>query len=588
LILALALGLALSWAGAACGATAAVCPSPVLLAQDNSAAVSPPAGAYLAWFKLLLIGVVYLAWVKLTDWSNRVSMKIGADLGMPPQVWNPIMVGSFLVGLLSVLFVPMFAVGFSVFSLAALVPFAIFFFLRRAQLAKRPDLIQLLKKDSDGPPPPPPLPQDEGAAIEFSPAGRDKQEKQANLIRARQNAQFPALKNTLADLLLKRSELALLDYTRQGVAARFQVDGVWHALPPMEREQGDLMLASLKYLAGLKPEDRRNKQLGSFHAKTPDEKLIFELQTQGVPTGERAQLKFIRQRKAPLSLVQQGMFPDMVEQLKKHMLAPGINIISAPKGEGLTAAWQGALMNSERLVRDCVAIEPEGDTECQVENIVLKHYESPAQQMEVTKTALLTQPDFVAVPKVESTEMMELLLMQVRDQQRSLLLRTTANSAAEALIDCYKSALHRETFLHHVRSVTCQKLIRRLCPDCRQETRVAPETIQKLGGNPKQQQTIYQEYRLPPPEQRVDSKGRPIEIPPCHTCGGLSYLGRIAVFELLELDDDLRNFVAKQSDPAAIEAQAQKRGKLSIQRQAHRLVLLGVTTIAEVQRVFKK
>jgi type II secretory ATPase GspE/PulE/Tfp pilus assembly ATPase PilB-like protein len=282
------------------------------------------------------------------------------------------------------------------------------------------------------------------------------------------------------------------------------------------------------------------------------------------------------------------MFPEMVEQFKKDLLAPGINIVSAPKGEGLTAAWQGTLMNSERLVRDCVAIESEGQHECQVENIVQKHYAEPSLQLEVTKTALLTQPDFVAVPKVETPEMMDLLVLQARDQQRSFLLRTTANSAAEALVVTYKSAPNRQAFLQQVRSVTCQKLIRRLCPDCRQEMRVTPETIQKLGGNPKQQQTIYQEYRLPPPEQRVDSKGRPIEIPPCPTCGGLSYLGRIAVFELLELNEELRNLIAKQPDPAAIEAQAQKQGKPSIQKQAHRLVLLGVTTIAEVQRVFKK
>jgi type II secretory ATPase GspE/PulE/Tfp pilus assembly ATPase PilB-like protein len=548
----------------------------------------PPAGASLAWYKLLMIAIVFSFWVKTTDWANQTAMKIGTEIELPPHVWNPILVGSFVLGFLGVLFVPYFTAGFIFYVLAAFAPFLTFFFLRRSKLSRRPDVQQLLKSKSDGPAPPPALPQDEGAAIDFTPAGRDKQEKQANLIRARQTAEFPSLKNTLADLLVKRAELALLDYSRQGVGAKFQVDGVWHSLPPMDREKGDAILASLKYLAGLKPEDRRNKQAGAFQAKTADEKLTFELQTQGVPTGERAQLKFIRQRKAPLTLVQQGMFPEMVEQLKKSMLGPGINIVSAPKGEGLTSVWQGALMNSERLTRDCVAIEPEGQSECVVENIVLKHYTSPKNQIEATRTALLTQPDFLAVTEVESDEMMELLISQVRDQQRSLLLRTAANSAAEALVTLYKSASNPDAFLHQTKMITGQKLLRRLCPDCRQELRVAPDAIQKLGGNPKQQATIYQEYRLPPPEQRVDSKGRPIEIPPCPTCGGLSYLGRIAVVELLELNDQLRNLVAKQPDPKVIEAQAQKMGKPSMQQQAYRLVLLGVTTMAEVQRVFKK
>lgn len=547
----------------------------------------PPAGANLAWYKLLMIAIVFLIWVKTTDWANQTAMKIGSEIEMPPEIWNPILVGSFALGFLAVLFVPYFVAGFVFYALAALAPFLAFFIVHRSKLSKRPDVLQLLNKSGEQTPAPT-LRQDEGAAIDFSPGGRDKQEKQANLIRARQAAEFPALKNTLADLLVKRSELALLDYSRQGVSAKFQVDGVWHALPPMDREKGDSILASLKFLAGLNPEDRRNKQAGSFQAKTADEKLTFELQTQGVPTGERAQLKFIRQRKAPMTLVQQGMFPEMVEQLKKSMLGPGINIVSAPKGEGLTAIWQGALMNSERMTRDCLAIESDGDTECLVENIVIKHYTSPTNQVEATRTALLTQPDFLAVPKVESDEMMDLLVSQARDQRRSLLLRTVANSAAEALVTLYKSAPNRDAFLNQTKMITGQKLIRRLCPDCRQELRLAPEAIQKLGGNPKQQSTVYQEYRLPPPELRVDSKGRPIEIPPCPTCGGLSYLGRIAVVELLELNDELRNVVAKQPDPAVIEARAQKLGKSSLQQQAYRLVLLGVTTIAEVQRVFKK
>jgi type II secretory ATPase GspE/PulE/Tfp pilus assembly ATPase PilB-like protein len=411
-----------------------------------------------------------------------------------------------------------------------------------------------------------------------------------NLIRARQTPEFPTLKDLLADLFFKRSELAMLDYSRQGVAGRFQVDGVWHSLPPMDRVSGDAKLAILKYLAGLNPEERRNRQLGTFQVKTPEEKLDLELLTQGTANGERAQLKFMRQRKAPMTLTQQGMFPEMVEQMKNIMLTPCITVVTAPKGEGLTLAWQGALMNSERFVRDCLAIEAEGANECTVENIVLRHYNSPANQIEVTKAAILTQPDFVAVPVVESDEMMELLLLQVRDQQRSLLLRTAAVSAADGLVAMLQQIPknHRDTFIHHVKLVTGQKLIRRLCPDCRQETRVSPETIQKLGGNPKQQGTIYQEYRLPPPEQRVDAKGRPVEIPPCPICGGLSYLGRIAVIEFLVVDDEIRNLLAKKPVANEIEASAQKRGKLSLQKQAHKLILLGVTTIAEVQRVFKK
>ena len=95
-------------------------------------------------------------------------------------------------------------------------------------------------------------------------------------------------------------------------------------------------------------------------------------------------------------------------------------------------------------------------------------------------------------------------------------------------------------------------------------------------------------YRLPPPEQRVDEKGNPIEIPPCEFCGGLGFVGRIAVFEMIEVDDKIRNALRQNPKVGVIEKTAQQAGKKSLVNQAYHLVLLGVTSLAEVQRVFKE
>ncbi len=568
---------AMSWAG----------PTVPPILQQQEVKIPPPPAAYLAWYKLLMIAIVFLIWVKTTDWANHASMKIGQEIEMRPEVWNPIIVGAFLIGLLSVIFVPMFVVGFSIYALTSLTPFAVYWLVRRSRLASRPDLARAARS-SGGEITTPPLPQDEGAPIEFSPAGQDDQERQTNLIRARQAPEFPKFKDLLADLLHKRTEVVLLDYTRQGVAGRFQVDGVWHPLPPMEREVGDAFLVSLKSLAGLKAEDRRSKQAGHFQIKNEGGKVAAELQTQGVPTGEKAQIKLMGQRKAALTLPQLGMFPEMVAHLKSQILAEGISIISAPKGEGLTSTWQGVLLNSGQFTRDCVALIPEGNRDSQVENINQREYNSPEHQLDVLRATLLTQPDFFAVPFVETSEMMDQLTYQALSQHRSILLQETAPSAAEALRKAYSRAGNRDAFLSAIKTVTSQKLVRRLCPDCRQEVRVAPDMIKKLGGDPKKQATIHQEYRLPPPEQRVDEKGRPIEFPPCQTCGGLSYLGRIAIYEMLDMTDAVQTLLRQNADAAKLELAAQKSGKASIQQQAYRLVLLGVTSIAEVQRVFKK
>ena len=115
-----------------------------------------------------------------------------------------------------------------------------------------------------------------------------------------------------------------------------------------------------------------------------------------------------------------------------------------------------------------------------------------------------------------------------------------------------------------------------------------PKVIAQLGGDPKQQSTIFNPWKLPPPEQRVDEKGKEIEFPPCETCGGLGYIGRIAVFEMISVNDELRQFIRKNPKAAPIEQEAVRLGKQPLASQAYRLVLLGVTSLAEAQRVLKE
>ena len=98
---------------------------------------------------------------------------------------------------------------------------------------------------------------------------------------------------------------------------------------------------------------------------------------------------------------------------------------------------------------------------------------------------------------------------------------------------------------------------------------------------------LYTHWRLPPPEKRVDEKGKDIEFPPCKTCGGLGYIGRIAVYELLEVNGAIRATLKSQPKVDAIEQVARKSGKASISQQTYKLVLLGVTSLAEAQRMLK-
>ena len=559
-------------------------------AEANDTSAFKPKTGSLSFLKLGLIVAVFLVWVGYVDSINRDTLQFGAKMDLPPELWSPILVGSFMIGLLAVLLVPIFWAGFPFYLIAALAAPITYSFMRRSRVNNNDSVARAIasKNKAGAEYEHEELPQDEGAEVSISTGGSDAAEKQARLIRGRQSEEFPTVKNVIHDAQFKRAEQVMMDCGRNGAKLRMLVDGVWHPSPPMEREMADGVVTSLKALAGLNPTDRRNEQKGSFDVKSEFGKSKLSIQTQGVSTGERVFIQFVQGKKDIMQLDELGMFPDMVQRVTESLNNPGITIISAPAGHGLTASWQGAIASSDRLTRDCIGFYDQNEAETDLENIMPKPYNTAAGEtsFESLKKALLTQPDAVIAPTVADSETMDLLVEQANDHERAVIIRSQSASAADAFLRVYAQSKDRNAFLTAAKSITCQRLVRRLCDDCRVQVRVKPEMIQKLGGNPKKQGSVFNQYKLPPPAQRVDEKGNPIEFPPCTTCGGAGYIGRIAVFELLQMNEQLKAVVRKQPQAAAIEAAAVKLGKTPLINEAYKLVLLGVTSIAEVQRVF--
>jgi type II secretory ATPase GspE/PulE/Tfp pilus assembly ATPase PilB-like protein len=129
------------------------------------------------------------------------------------------------------------------------------------------------------------------------------------------------------------------------------------------------------------------------------------------------------------------------------------------------------------------------------------------------------------------------------------------------------------------------RLIRRLCPDCRQPFQPAPQLLQKLGIPAGRVSVLYQPYIPPPPEQRVDANGKPIEIPICRKCGGRGYFGRAAIFELLAMNEEIRQAMLQTPSVDAIVPIARKNGFLTLQEEGILAVATGMTSLQELQRV---
>ncbi len=543
-------------------------------------------GGYLAWHKLLLVTIAFLVWVRVTDWINRDSQLVGKDMDLWPELWNPISLASFLIGFWSAISIPIFWVGFPVMLLFAFGPLGVYFLIRRAKLIETPTLRNKLSTDAATAVA---LPQDVGPEVQFSPAGATGEDQQKNLIRARRAEHFTDMKQLVHDAAGKRSEVVMLDYTRDRVNARLLVDGAWHTIPPMSRDVGDSILIALKNLAGLNPGDRRSRQLGTLGAKLADKKMTLELTTQGVKTGERVQLKLIEQRKSDLTLPELGMWPDMIKTLVGFTSQPGLVLVSAPPRNGLTTTWRAVLGASDRITRDWVALIDKSDRETDVENVHLHHFDSEAGQTANTimRKVLLSQPDAVVISDISNRETLDKVVDEANHQERTVVTRVQANSAAEALIKLHAAAGDKTGLTQALRCVVGQRLARRLCDACKVPVQVQPQMIKKLGGDPRKTNTLYNAYKLPPPEQRVDENGKPIEMLPCKVCTGIGYIGRISIFEMIRVTPTIREALQGKPDVATIRKLSTEGGDLPMLQQGYRLALMGITTVNEIQRVMK-
>lgn len=424
--------------------------------------------------------------------------------------------------------------------------------------------------------------------MDFKPPVSDKQIQQGIMIACRAVEQYPVVVMLLAQALSVRADQVLLDCTAQGVSVRCRVDGLWENLPPMDRPTGDGVMIVIKRLCNLNPTDRRSRQnakLGVSHMGD----WIVEFTSQGVPTGERAVLRIEPKKPALKTLGDLGMREKLQEQLKALLNGDdALFMFSAPPGHGLPTQWRVGLDSADRFIRDFHSIEDEATAEPEMINVGPHHFNRAAGEtpMTVLKSLLLKQPDVLVIPDFVDNDTVEVVCDQIIDQHRFAITRMVAGSAVEAtlkLLAAYPAESKR--LIQILSGVINQRLVRRLCDKCKQAFPPSPQLLQKLGIPPGRVSALYQPFVPPPPEQRVDAKGNPIEIEICTKCNGRGYFGRMAIFELLTINDEIRKVLLQKSTAESVLQVARKQGFLTIQEEGVLAVATGATSLQELQRV---
>jgi len=532
-------------------------------------------GGYFAGYKILIIVLVFTIWVALVDYANREALRLEDYLKAKAPVWSPFYLGGMSLGLVAVLAVPWFWAGLPVLVLLAFGPPIAFFITRNQQVDRE---LRRSVTASGKVSQPIKLLDVEASPIEFQPkvAGKNPAEI---LFQARRLPTFFSFAAMCDDLLRRRGENLLISCTREKANIQIQIDGQWHAVAEMEAAQGQGVISVAQTLIGAGPEPSNRPLSGQLGLKKDKEKAVIRVTVTPTKTEYRALLRIEASSDKVSTLGELGLQDSQVEIVRRCMSGSGFFVSAATPTQGSTTLWKSCLNSTDRWTRDWFSIVPNSDTESVMENIHrLVHPDGDVNAaISLIAQANSKQAGAFVVPQLFDPKLVSELIRCAREDKQKVLTRVSAKSAAEGLLRAFAAAGDRKAMAEQLSGVIYQRLARRLCTTCRVKQKVPTEMIKKLQGDPRVVDFLYVPKTIP--------QELPKNYKPCPTCSDLGYVGRIGVFEVIEVNDTIRQVLLTQPKVEAITAAARKTGSLSLMQAGYPLLLQGITSVDELKRV---
>ena len=391
-------------------------------------------------------------------------------------------------------------------------------------------------------------------------------------------AALVAVKQMISDALARRAHTILLEPREGRVSIRFVIDGVPYPAAAVPGQKGAAMVQMIKLLAGLDINQRRESQNGGIKAEF--EKIPYHLMVESASVGGNAEKIRIKvdNRKVVRSKPQDIGFPDhlkaKIREFTEHR--SGVVLICGPPDTGVTTLSTAIIHSVDPYLYSVYNLAWKNTREL---INVAEFKPEPGHDLEISLDRIIRrEADVIYMDPLISPQDTQ-TVFQYADRL-SFIAEIPANSPAEAVRKLIEWVGVDEV-IKNLRCIVTQKLIRKLCDDCKQAFRPNPLLLKKLGLPP-ETSVLYRAPLPPPPD---DPKAQTIEEL-CADCDGVPYHGRVAAFEMFEMTDTMKEVIAAGASPEAIRQQMVTDGQTTLQKDAIRLVAAGKTSLEEVQRTF--
>ncbi|MBI2192896.1 MAG: type II/IV secretion system protein [Planctomycetes bacterium] len=350
---------------------------------------------------------------------------------------------------------------------------------------------------------------------------------------------------------------------------RLRIDGDLVTDRVLESRLGTPVIACLKVAADMDIAERRRPQDGSFSMALEDHTVDFRVSTAPSAQGEKMALRVLDRTRGVRHLVDLGFQPEMLDQMRRIVRLPhGMLIVCGPTGSGKTTTLYASLGEIDAQRKNVITIENPVEYHLPNVNQTPINEKAGLSFAKALRSALRQDPDVIMVGEIRDVETAQIA---AQASMTGHLVFTTlhANDSVSSVYRLLDLELDPSTLCTALRAVLAQRLVRKICPECRQPDDPKPEAIQWC-----------KRHGIADP--RFFRPSGSLFNAPCPKCSGQGYRGRIGVFELLILNDAMRAIIQSRPALTDLQAKAGAAGLIELRGDALLKAAQGMTSMEEV------
>jgi type IV pilus assembly protein PilB len=348
---------------------------------------------------------------------------------------------------------------------------------------------------------------------------------------------------------------------------RVRVDGLLRELQKLPKWTQSAIVSRIKVLSNMDIAEKRQPQDGRLMVEIAGRRVDMRVSTLPVTNGEKVVIRIIDQTRSRVALDDLGFLPDDMARIKRYLGRPqGIVLVTGPTGSGKSTLLYSALRHLQHETKNIVTVED--PVEFQLGGINQVQVDEKAKKTfpNALRAILRQDPDIIMIGEIRDKETAQ-IAFRAAVTGHLVLSTLHTNDAASAVTRLVDLGLEPFMVASSLVGVVAMRLVRTLCPKCREEYEAEAGSLNRLmsGG--------------------IEGKVRLWRGRGCPNCRETGYVGRTGIFEMFEVDETIRTLLGNNASDAAIRHAAIEAGMRSMGEDGLKKVMNGASTLEEVTRV---